>query len=93
MIERSFKLGGGVDVSVFYMSGVTDTEAVHEYVIKPLLSAILPEREKKISKTKNEPLANGADNGQEKQSGTISYILENVYKDITNFKIYYSSPD
>ena len=37
LIERSFKIGGNLDASIFYMSGVTDTQAVHEYVIKPLI--------------------------------------------------------
>ena len=66
LVERSFKLDGGVDISVFYMSGVTDATAVHEYVIKPLITATLPQNQVK----KN--------NGQEKQSDTIDYILKNV---------------
>jgi spore germination protein KA len=44
LIERSFKFGGVTDISVFYMSGVTDTAAIHEYVIKPLLSAEAPQK-------------------------------------------------
>lgn len=73
LIERPFKLGGGKDAVVFYMSGVTDTKIIYEYIIKPLINMEYPEKPGPAYKPAA-PLREGS--GESFLSKGLSFLLK-----------------